>query len=165
MSKPRRTPYLLGLLAFFLCALHLSWLATGWGGETHGLLLGNLLLVIASFGAAAIVFTAAFMQQGTARRGWLFVGLALAAQAVGDGLWGYFEVVTGTDPFPSFADVSYLLFGPLFAAGLVHLLTAPRNRLEGIKLGLDVTITVGAAALFFWRFLLAPPLRRVWTAG
>lgn len=124
-----------------------------------------MLLVIASFGAAAIVFAAAFMQQGTARRGWLFVGFALAAQAVGDGLWGYFEVVTGTDPFPSFTDVSYLLFGPLFAAALVYLMPIPCNRLEGIKLGLDVTIAVGAAALFFWRFLLAPPLHRVWTVG
>ena len=164
----RRTPYLLGLLAAFFCALHLSWLATGWGGEAQRLFLGNVLFINSSFGAAAIVFAAALRQRGRVRCGWLLIGFGLAAQVVGDSLWGYFEVVAGTDPFPSAADLFYLLFGPFFAAGLVYLLPVPGNRLERIKLGLDVTITVGAVGLFFWRFLLAPPLTQgmdSWSVG
>jgi len=104
------------------------------------------------------VLAVAARQRGRVGRGWLFIGLGLSAQAVGDSFWGYFEVVAGTDPFPSVADLFYLLLGPLFAAGLVYLMPPPRNRLEGVKLALDVTVTVGAAGLFFWRFLLAPLL-------
>lgn len=98
---------------------------------------------------AAIVLAVAARQRGRVGRGWLFIGLGLSAQAVGDSFWSYFEVVAGTGPFPSVVDLFYLLLGPLFAAGFVHLIPAPRNRLEGVKLALDVTVTVGAAGLFF----------------
>lgn len=68
------------------------------------------------------------------------------------------ELALKTAPFPSSADLFYLLFGPLLAAGLLQLTPPPRDRSEGSRLALDVAITVSAIGLYFWRFLLAPPL-------
>ncbi len=104
-----------------------------------------------------MVLNVASSRTGKDRRGWLLIGLGIAALTIGDSLWSYFELVVRVDPFPSSADAFYLLFGPLFAAGLLQLMPGPRNRLEGTKLGLDLAITLGAISLYFWRFLLAPP--------
>ena len=155
------------LVLFGLAALQLSWIGFRWGGESYQALIGNALTFLPSLVAAPLALTMAFKYHGEARRGWLFIGLGVTAQAVGNGFWSYFELV-GADPFPSIADVFYLLFGPLFALGLWQLTPTLRDRLEGVRLGLDVMITVGAAGLFFWRFLLAPPLAwgvDVWTTG
>lgn len=139
-------------------ALHFLWLAFGWGGEAHRVLLGNVLYLAPSLVAAALTLGTALRQRGKARRGWFLIGLGLVTQAVGNGIWSYLEVVAGADPFPSSADVFYLAFGPLLAVGLVQLTSPPQNRPEGLRLSLDLAITVGAVGLYFWHFLLAPSL-------
>ena len=122
-----------GTLALFgLAALQLSWIGFRWGGESYQALIGNALTFLPSLVAAPLALTVAFKYHGEARRGWLFIGLGVTAQAVGNGFWSYFELV-GADPFPSIADVFYLLFGPLFAAGLWQLTPTLRNRLEGVN--------------------------------
>jgi signal transduction histidine kinase len=47
------------------------------------------------------------------------IAAASLAWAIGQALWTYFEVVAGTDPFPSLADPFFLLTPPLLAAALV----------------------------------------------
>lgn len=148
--------------------LHLLWLAIGWGGAVHRALLGNLLILTTSSTATLVGLGLAAKHQGKAQRGWLLVALALASQAVGNGIWAYHEHLSMSEPFPSAADGFYLMFGPLLAAGLWQLMPPPRNRLEGSRLALDLAITVGAVGLYFWRFLLAPPLdwgMSAWTTG
>jgi diguanylate cyclase len=156
-SPSRATSFGLSLLLGF-AALHLLWLAFGWGGDAHRALLGNVLFVVSSLAAALAGLTVALKHRGKARRGWLLVSFALAAQVVGNGIWAYLEHVPKIEVFPSAADFFYLLFGPFLAAGLWQLMPSPRDRLEGSRLALDLAITVGAVGLYFWRFLLAPPL-------
>lgn len=145
------------LLLFGAVLVHLSWLIFFWGGEAQQLLLGNVLYLLPTLFSTVVVLITAFNRTGKDRRGWLLIGLGIATLTVGNGFWSYFELIAKTDPFPSSADVFYLLFGPLFAAGLLQLMPGPRDRLEGTKLGLDLAITLGAISLYFWRFLLAPP--------
>src|SRR5436190_2706307 len=38
------------------------------------------------------------------RRAWFILGLAVAAQTIGDTAWFYLEVILGQQPFPSVAD-------------------------------------------------------------
>lgn len=144
------------LLGF--ATLHFSWLVLRWGEDAQQLLLGNVLYIIPTLISALVIITAALKQEGKARRGWLLIGLGITAQFVGNSLWGYLELVPKVEPFPSLADLLYLLFGPLVVAGLFQLMPAPRSRREALRLRLDVAITVGALGLYFWRFLLAPPL-------
>ena len=146
------------LLLLGLAALHVSWLALRWGAQAHQLFLGNVLYILPTLVAALATLAAALKHQGKARRGWLLIGLSLLAQSAGSSIWGYLELVPKTEPFPSAGDFFYLMFGPLLAAGLLQLMPPPRSRVEGLRLGFDLAITVGAAGLYFWRFLLAPPL-------
>ena len=146
------------LLLLGLAALHFSWLVFRWGAEAHQLFLGNVLYIAPTFVAALVTLAAALKQQGKVRRGWLLISLSLIAQSVGSSIWGYLELVAKSEPFPSPGDFFYLMFGPLLAAGLFQLMPPPRDRLEGSRLTLDLAITAGAVGLYFWRFLLAPPL-------
>lgn len=152
-------PVSLGMLLLFgFAALHLSWLGLRWGVEAQQLFLGNVLYILPTLIAALVTLATALKHQGKARRGWLLISLSLLAQSVGNSIWGYLELVAKAEPFPSPGDFFYLMFGPLLAAGLFQLMPPARDRLEGSRLVLDLAITVGAVGLYFWRFLLAPPL-------
>lgn len=146
------------LLLLGFAALHFSWLALRWGGEAHQLFLGNVLYILPTLVAALVTLAAALKHHGKARRGWLLISASLVAQSVGSSIWGYLELVPKVEPFPSSADLFYLMFGPLLTVGLFQLMPPLHNRLEGFRLALDLAITVGAVGLYFWRFLLAPPL-------
>lgn len=144
------------LLGF--ASLHFSWLLLRWGEDTQQLLLGNALYIVPTLVSGLVILAAALRRTGRVRRGWLLIGFGITAQFVGNSIWGYLELVSGTEPFPSLGDLFYLLFGPLVIAGLLQLMPTPRSRRDALRLGLDVAITVGALGLYFWRFLLAPPL-------
>jgi diguanylate cyclase (GGDEF)-like protein len=89
--------------------------------------------------------------------GWLPWSLMIAGQlafVVGDVLWTVYEA-QGQDPFPSTADVSYLLGYPIMAAGL---LVAIRRRITGgDRAGLlDAAILTTGVAVVWWAFVLGP---------
>ena len=94
---------------------------------------------------------------GTRWIGWLLIALGCASWAVGDSLWTYYEEVTHTAPFPSWADAGYLgasaliLFGVTLLFGVLR--TAGRARLI-----LDSAITTSGVALLSWYFLV----QRLW---
>ena len=54
------------------------------------------------------------------RPAWFFIGCALLATTIGDVLFDFWY--GGNPPFPSAADVAYLLFYPLLYVGIVLLL-------------------------------------------
>ena len=77
------------------------------------------------------------------RSAWLFIGLALLATTCGDILFDFWY--GGNPPFPSAADVAYLLFYPLLYVGIVLLL---RRRVSTFSatLWLDGLVAATAAA-------------------
>lgn len=90
---------------------------------------------------------------------WTLIGLATAAYACGDVIWAILEVGFKQDPFPSLADIGYLLYYPLFAVGLLLFPHAPRERSERWKLSLDISIVAVAALLFYGTVLFRPMLQ------
>src|SRR5437870_5292892 len=77
------------------------------------------------------------------RPAWFFFGCALLATAIGDVLFDFWY--GGNPPFPSAADVAYLLFYPLLYVGIVLLL---RRRVSTFSatLWLDGLVAATAAA-------------------
>jgi diguanylate cyclase (GGDEF)-like protein len=75
------------------------------------------------------------------RSAWLFIGAALLATAVGDILFDFWY--GGNPPFPSAADVAYLLFYPLLYVGIVLLL---RRRVSTFSASLWLDGLIAAAA-------------------
>jgi diguanylate cyclase (GGDEF)-like protein len=87
---------------------------------------------------------------------WGMIALSMLAFAVGDIIWAVLELGLSEPPFPSLADVFYLLFYPLLLAGVLLLPEKPASRSEQIKKVLDAGIVMVAATLAFWNFLMGP---------
>jgi diguanylate cyclase (GGDEF)-like protein len=89
------------------------------------------------------------------RWGWFFISLAMLSTTVGEFLWVYYENVLGIEPFPSLADLFYLLYYPLLLAAVLSFpFTHPKKR-ESQVLYLDLLIIITACAMTLWYFFLA----------
>ncbi len=87
---------------------------------------------------------------------WLILGIAVLSYAIGDSLWAILELVIHQQPFPSVADIFYLLFYPLFALGIYYLPRKPLSRKEELKLIMDTAIIIITVSLILWTFLIIP---------
>ncbi len=75
---------------------------------------------------------------------------------LGEILWAAVEVVLHQNPYPSVADIGYLMFYPLFALGIFLLPEESFSSREKIKILLDAVIVIVSATLIFWVLLIAP---------
>ena len=143
------------ILAVSIVAAHLAVLAFVEDQETM-LLISDVITTTTAGLAAACLLYAARHQEGRSRKAWTVLAIAMTFDAFGEGSRAIIEVVFHQNPFPSIADVGYLLFYPLFAAGIFLL---PDIRLlprERFKILLDAAIVMVSAALVFWVFLISP---------
>jgi diguanylate cyclase (GGDEF)-like protein len=142
------------LAAFLLAgtvavALH-SWF--GVGGPDLDLALNGFLYDSVVLGAGLACLLRVFAFRGE-RSAWLLIALAVAFWGLAEVYWTAFIEGNPDAPYPSPADVGYLLFYPLAAAGLALLIrarTAEMNwRLwsDGLIAGLG-TAALGAAFVF-----------------
>lgn len=90
------------------------------------------------------------------RRGWFFIALATACNGVAELIWFYYETILQVEPFPSIADLFYLLYYPLILIGVMLFPFAPVKRHERMLLALDMTIVLIASGMVFWYFILSP---------
>ena len=97
--------------------------------------------------------------EGRSKKAWLMMAVAMLFNSFGEGTWAFIEFVLQEDPFPSVADFGYLMFYPLFAAGIFLLPNAPLSSRERLGVILDSAIVIISAALVFWIFYFAPILK------
>jgi hypothetical protein len=92
-------------------------------------------------------------------RAWMLIAAGQLAFVVGDIIWTVYAT-QGLDPFPSSADLAYVLGYPVTAIGL--LLAILLRVTGGDRAGLlDAAILATGAAVIWWAFVLGPlPLRR-----
>jgi two-component system cell cycle response regulator len=134
------------------CAFELLRAATGVGGPALDSLTNNWVYMAVEFVAIGVCVAKA-SQHGQQRRAWALMALALAFWSVGDLLWAVWLDGVSSPPFPSPADLAYLLMYPTMYASLM-LLIRSRLRSAGASQWLDggvVALAVGsvAAALVF----------------
>lgn len=89
---------------------------------------------------------------------WALLAAGTAAWAIGDVLWPVLEHL-GRDPFPSVADVFYLLGYPLLAAGLYRMARA-QNPAGDRTAMLDAVVVAIVITLVMWVLFIEP----AWTA-
>jgi hypothetical protein len=88
-------------------------------------------------------------------RVWLLLGLSAGSRCVGQVCWTYYEVVAGRQvPFPSIADIGYLLAGPLAAAGLLMLPSGTRSMAGRLRTLLDGLLIAASVLLISWQLVL-----------
>ena len=100
--------------------------------------------------ASAALFLAAWKTALHSRRlavAWGILGLAALLYAIGDASWAVLEVFLQRSPFPSIADAFYLLYYPVFLAGVVLLIRRPSSAVEVVNDTLDLAVILAAAIL------------------
>jgi len=132
-----------------------------YGIRDDQLRLFSIDITLLAWGALACLalFFAASRSAAHSRRlflGWGILGLAQLCVTLADLIWTFLEVGLGRVPFPSWADIFYLLYYPMFLAGVLFLPSRPFKGLERLKTLLDASIVMIAALLGFWNFLLGP---------
>ncbi|MGQ7297735.1 putative bifunctional diguanylate cyclase/phosphodiesterase [Quadrisphaera sp. KR29] len=116
---------------------------------------GALMAVAVAAGAAALL--RARREHGHVRRFWLLLGFGVLSWGAGQAVWTWYESVLGLEvPFPSAADVGYLGFPVLAAAGLAAVLLRRRSRAGRLRDLVDGLLVATALLVVSWLLVLRP---------
>lgn len=109
--------------------LHTVFITGGLVSHDITKVVNDIAWTLAAALAAISSFRAAFSLQGRDRVAWLIFAAACTAWTVGQIIWDVLELYLQIDvPFPSYADIGYLLFGPLMLVGLFVLRATQQER-------------------------------------
>jgi diguanylate cyclase (GGDEF)-like protein len=141
-------------------AISVTFLALLWTellGPTGTVILDDYTSTLGPAGVGLLCLRASRRANGRSRRAWFLLGLSVLSWALGSATWTVYEVHLGSDiPFPSLADVGYLLSVPLAVAAL---LTFPGARATGVarlRPLLDGIVAAGALLFVSWTTVLGP---------
>ncbi|MFH8662747.1 putative bifunctional diguanylate cyclase/phosphodiesterase [Streptomyces afghaniensis] len=152
---PRPGPALQLVLAL-VCAGYAVGSALGWGSGELALIMGDFGLSAAAATAAVSCFLYARSRHTRFRPAWLLFGLSSAMAALGNLVWGWYEVVLGQPvPSPSYADLFFLCFAPPAIVGLLVLAKRPVTKAGWVCLGLDAWLIGGSLLTLAWSLALA----------
>ncbi len=152
-----RTGRFAAVLALYTL-LFLLWVAFGAASLPHRTAIGDLAFLPIGLTAAVLALRLGGHPglRAHERSAWRLLGLGMSCYVAGDVLWAYYEVVLGSDPFPSPADAGYLLFYPLVMIGLLTFPYAPRTKQSQVKFWLDAATILLGGFMLIWYFLLGP---------
>ncbi|WP_406006612.1 EAL domain-containing protein [Streptomyces sp. NBC_00637] len=144
------------LLLALLCAGYAVGAALGWGSDRLALIMGDFGLSAAAGTAAVSCFLYARSRRVRFRPAWLLFSISSAMAALGNLVWGWYEVVLGRPvPSPSFADLFFLCFAPPAIVGLLVLAARPMTKAGWVCLALDAWLIAGSLLTLSWSLALA----------
>ena len=123
----------------------------------------DLSTIIINSLAALCLFYAAAVSRNFGKGfyyGWLLLAISQFSFLIGDCFFAYYDLILSQATSPSFADVFYLLFYPLFLAGALSLPSADFKSSERIKLLLDTGIVLISSLLIYWSIVIAPTIEQ-----
>jgi diguanylate cyclase (GGDEF)-like protein len=132
-------------------------LLVGGAGEHTVLVVNNLLQTVSAVLAGAVCVVVAWRGRTGRQRGWLAMGVALVGWGAGQAYWSWSEIIAKAEtPFPSLADVGFLVFPVAAAVAVVSFqqgTSRGRARVRAVSDGLIIS-----AALFIlsWALVLGP---------
>jgi PAS domain S-box-containing protein len=138
--------------------LFLAWTYFHWGGEERVSLIGNLALLPPLFLAVITALRVALQPQLDLRirRAWFLLSIGFLLFFLGEASWTYLENVLHLEPFPSIADIFFLVSYPFVLWGLLTLPGAPQDQRERLTFWLNLIIVFITASMFFGYFLIVP---------
>ncbi|XIG74980.1 phosphodiesterase [Streptomyces sp. SGAir0957] len=139
-----------------LCAAYATGSALGWGSKEVALFMGDFGLSVAAAVAAVSNFLYARSRRSRFRPAWLLFALSSLMASLGNGVWGWYEVVLKAPvPTPSLADLFFLCFAPPAIIGLLVLAKRPVSKAGWTCLGLDAWLIAGSLVTLSWSLALA----------
>jgi len=144
------------LLVALLCGGYATGAALGWGSSEVALVMGDFGLSAAALTAAMSCLAYARNGSGRHRPAWALFAVSSSMVALGNGVWGFYEVVL-REPVPrtSIADFCFLLFAPPAIIGLLLLAKRPVTRAGWVCLALDAWLIGGSLLTLSWSLALA----------
>ncbi|WP_053760011.1 putative bifunctional diguanylate cyclase/phosphodiesterase [Streptomyces sp. AS58] len=144
------------LLLAVVCGAYAVGSAVGWGSERLALIMGDFGLSAAAGAAAVSCFLYARNPRVRFRSAWLLFALSSTMAALGNLVWGWYEVVLGLEvPSPSYADLFFLCFAPPAIVGLLVLAKRPVTKAGWVCLALDAWLIGGSLVTLSWSLALA----------
>ncbi len=123
-----------------------AWTVLRIGGDDATVAVDDIGEAVAAAIAAVSCGLAAGRTSSRARLAWAFFGASAASWAIGEVIWSVYEVGMGVSvPFPSAADVGFLVAIPLAVAGVLALTSAPTrltSRGEALLAGAIVALSL-----------------------
>ncbi len=107
--------------------------------------------------AGSFVAYRATHDQKRMQSAWLLFALGLVMYSIGETAWLIMSRVFEAIPFPSIADLFYLVYYLPFFAG-VYLITPKARKQQLLHLAFDLTIIMIGCGLLFWKFLFGPAI-------
>ncbi|MCX4765186.1 EAL domain-containing protein [Streptomyces sp. NBC_01275] len=151
-----RTGLVHRLLLSLVCAGYAVGSALNWGSTQLALIMGDFGLTAAAGTAAVSCFLYARTRRVRFRPAWLLFSLSSAMAALGNLVWGWYEVVLHRPvPSPSYADLFFLCFAPPAIVGLLVLAARPMSKAGWVCLGLDAWLIAGSLLTLSWSLALA----------
>ncbi|MEU8590043.1 EAL domain-containing protein [Streptomyces sp. NPDC048664] len=143
-----------------LCAGYAVGSAIGWGSRGIALFMGDFGLSAAAGAAAISCSVYARSRRSHFRPAWLLFALSSLMAALGNGVWGWYEVVLDRSvPTPSCADFFFLCFAPSAIVGLLVLAKRPATKAGWVCLALDAWLIGGSLLTLSWSLALAQAAR------
>jgi hypothetical protein len=144
-------------IAFFSLAAFTLWLALGIGGLQTTVAVDDIGEAVAAGVAAVACMIAAVRGSNRNRLAWSLLSAAALSWTCGEIAWSISEVGFGQAvPFPSAADIGFLLSVPLGIAGLLALPLAPSRVATRARSILDGSIIALSLLFVCWAFVLGP---------
>ena len=149
------------IIAIAFAALSLAvftlWLALGIGGLRTTVAVDDIGEAVAAGIAAGACAIAAVRASNRHRLAWSLLSAAALSWTCGEIAWSIYEVGFGQAvPFPSAADIGFLLSVPLGIAGLLALPLAPSRVATRARSILDGSIVALSLLFVCWAFVLGP---------
>ncbi|WP_433892898.1 putative bifunctional diguanylate cyclase/phosphodiesterase [Streptomyces sp. CA-111067] len=144
------------LLVALLCGGYTTGATLGWGSGEVATVMGDFGLSAAA--AAATVSSLLYARKvgGSNRPAWLLFAVSSAMVSLGNGIWGWYEVVLRRPvPQTSAADFCFLMFAPPAIIGLLVLAKRPVTRAGWVCLALDSWLIGGSLLTLSWSLALA----------
>jgi len=142
----------------FVTAAFVGMLITSPGGHDRTIDFSDVLMTLAASIASVSCALTGRRHAGSMRAFWWLLAAACASWASGEAIWSWYEVIRGVEvPYPSWADVGYLIGTPLAVAAFAcH--PAAHGRAHGRRLLPLLDGIAAATALLFvsWTLVLSP---------
>ena len=115
----------------------------------------DVLYLAIAYAAPLAILVGVRVHRPRRRLPWMLLAAGSLCWAVGDTVWSYYADIAATEPFPSAADVFYLLAYPLLA-GAMYQFTRGASRRGDVSAVIDALITATAATVVLWVWFIEP---------
>ena len=151
----RRYPLLLAAAAVAVAGFF-TWLSVNVGTPYTRRIVSDLVFIAAPL-AAAVSTWAAHRRRRERHSGWAWICAGCLTWAAGSITWAVYELILGqVSPFPSFADLGYVLYAIPIAIGTTRFPSGTATMWSRLRLGLDTAVMSGCLLLTSALWVLAP---------